>query len=310
MLAQTRAEVRAGQPAPADSDPRITWLPLGLSDTPALLRAAQGAQVVVHALNPRQYTDAAWTAEAPALLDTTLQLAHALGATLMMPGNVYNYGTQLPEHLCEDTPQTPDHTKARVRVAMEQRLQQAANEKGVRSIVIRAGDFFGQGQGSWLDLVIAKQLQRGTVTLPGPRDVPHAWAYLPDLAAAFVRVADQHAQLPTFATLHFQGHTLTLDDWVRGLQVGRPPLRVKRLPWPLLQALALFSPTMRSLCGLRYLWTRPHALDNSRLTALIGAEPHTDYATALQQALRDLGHTPAIPLATAHALPASITTPA
>ena len=289
VLAQIRPRKAAPENAPNTMANDVTWLRLDLHDTATLLQAAQGAQVVVHALNPSHYTDTAWTREAPALLETSLHLARQLGATLMMPGNVYNFGTQLPPLLREDTPQAPDHTKAHVRVAMEQRLQLVAREGAVRSIVVRAGDFFGQGQGSWLDLVLAKHLAQGVVTLPGPRDVPHAWAYLPDLADTFVRVAERREQVPAFATLHFQGHTLTLNDWVSALQAGRQPLQLKHLPWTLMRLLALASPTVRSLCTMRYLWQRPHAMDNVRLLALLGTEPHTPFDLASRQALQDLG---------------------
>jgi nucleoside-diphosphate-sugar epimerase len=287
------AQARPGSPPPSGSHPRITWLPLALDDRAALLQAASGAPLVLHALNPSQYTDTAWQREAPVFLETALDLAQALGATLMMPGNVYNHGRALPAVLNEDSPQAPDHAKAHIRVALEQRLQQAATESGVRSVVIRAGDFFGQGRGSWLDLVIAKDLARGVLTLPGPRNVPHAWAYLPDLADTFVRVAEQRHRLPPCASLLFQGHTLTLDEWVDQLQLGRPPLRVKALPWAPLRVLALVSPTLRSLCAMRYLWQRPHRLDNTRLRALIGDEPHTAFPVALGHSLAALGMAPA-----------------
>ena len=54
----------------------------------------------------------------------------------------------------------------------------------------------------------------------------------------------------------------------------------------------LLSPTLRSLCGMRYLWQRPHQMDNTALQAVIGTEPHTPWPDALHQALRDLGHEP------------------
>lgn len=286
------AQVRPGRRTPTHAHPAIEWLPQDLHHHTALQQAAAGATVVVHALNPRRYTDAAWQREVPQLAEHAASLAQALGATLMLPGNVYGYGSQLPAQLSEHTPPQPDHTKARVRVALEQHLKDRAQQGGPRTIVIRAGDFFGAGSGSWLDLVLAKDLQRGKLTLPGPLGVPHAWAYLPDLAQTFVRVAEQRERLPAFATLHFQGHTLTLDDWVAGLQGVAGPLRTQGMPWPLLRALGLVSPTLRSLCGMRYLWQRPHQLDNASLQGLIGTEPHTPWPDALHQALRDLGHEP------------------
>ena len=74
---------------------------------------------------------------------------------------------------------------------LEAELQQRAQAGRLRAVVIRAGDFFGAGSGSWLDLAIAKDVAKGRLVYPGPLDLPHAWAYLPDLARAFVRIAQQ-----------------------------------------------------------------------------------------------------------------------
>jgi nucleoside-diphosphate-sugar epimerase len=113
-----------------------------------------------------------------------------------------------------------------------------------------------------------------------------------------VRVAERRHQLPAFATLHFQGHTLSGQDWVSTLQsiartlgwlAPNQPLVVKQVPWWLLRLLGLVSPVVASVCGMRYLWFTPHVLDNRRLQALIGEEPHTPTAQAVEQALRGLG---------------------
>ncbi|RYF38559.1 MAG: hypothetical protein EOO25_16890 [Comamonadaceae bacterium] len=61
------------------------------------------------------------------------------------------------------------------------------------------------------------------------------------------------------------------------------------LPWPLIRALGLVMPTWASLVQTRYVWNTPHTLDNSRLEALIGAEPHTPLEQAARQALAGLG---------------------
>jgi nucleoside-diphosphate-sugar epimerase len=292
------AQARPGKPAPENLPPGVHWLALALTDRTALIAAAAGAQVVVNALSPTDYTDKAWRREVPGFMDVALELSTALNATLMLPGNVYNYGSTLPPRLDERTPFAADTGKGRIRVALEQRMRGAAETGGPRGIVIRAGDFFGSGTGSWLDLVMATKLRKGQVSLPGPVDLPHAWAYLPDLAQAFVRVAERRHQLPAFATLHFQGHTLSGQDWVSTLQsiartlgwlAPNQPLVVKQVPWWLLRLLGLVSPVVASVCGMRYLWFTPHVLDNRRLQALIGEEPHTPTAQAVEQALRGLG---------------------
>lgn len=100
------------------------------------------------------------------MLEATIRLGQRLKATLMLPGNVYNFGESMPTLLQVNTAQVSTGVKGQIRIAMEQRLHAATQEGSVRAIIIRAGDFFGSGTGSWLDQAIAKDLKRGRVTWP------------------------------------------------------------------------------------------------------------------------------------------------
>ncbi len=284
-------QVRPGADVAADAS--IEWLPIDLHDTAALTQAAQGASVVVHALNPA-YTNAAWQTQAPALLEASIDLCRALDATLMLPGNIYNFGSTMPPVLREGTPQAASTIKGQVRIAMEARLQQS----GVRGIVIRAGDFFGSGRGTWFDLSIAKDLRKGVLTYPGPKGVSTSWAYLPDLARTFVMVAERRARLQPFEVFHFAGHVITGQRWLdllspiaRAQGWVRPDaqLRWAGMPWGLIRLGAWLVPTWSALLEMRYLWNTPHALAHDKLCALIGTEPHTPLAQAVEQSLADLG---------------------
>jgi nucleoside-diphosphate-sugar epimerase len=172
---------------------------------------------------------------------------------------------------------------------MERRLSAAAGE-GVDSVVIRAGDFFGgPGRGTWFDMALATKLGKGRLVYPGPDDLAHAWAYLPDLAQVFVRVAEQRAQLLGHHRLHFAGHTLTGEAMREALeQVVGHSLRPAGMPWALIRLLAPFMPMWRELLVMRYLWQRPHALDDAGLRALIGSVPQTPLPQALRSALVEL----------------------
>jgi nucleoside-diphosphate-sugar epimerase len=263
------------------------------TDVTMLATAAQGASAIVNALNP-VYT--AWERLALPLADAALAVAKASGALLMLPGNVYNFGRELPPLLAPTTPERGDVPKARIRIEMEARMAAAASA-GVDSVVIRAGDFFGgPGTGTWFDMALTPKLARDRITYPGNPRIAHAWAYLPDLAQTFVRVAAQRAQLHGHHRLHFAGHTLTGDDlrWALEAQTART-LRIGNLPWALIRLAAPFMPMWRELLTMRYLWERPHALDDSALRALIGSVPHTPLPQALHAALADLNPPPAAP---------------
>ncbi|MBX9832046.1 MAG: epimerase [Burkholderiaceae bacterium] len=295
---QVLAQVRPGVRAPAlPAIPGVWWMPVAVDDTVALAAQAQGAQVVVHALNPA-YTHKAWREQVPALMEAAIAVTSQLRATLMLPGNVYNFGEGMPPVLCEDTPQAATGVKGRMRVQLEQRLQAATQAGDLRALVLRAGDFFGSGTGSWIDQSIAKDLPRGRITWPGPPDVATPWAYLPDLARTFVRVAQERHRLAAFECLHFAGHLAAAQPWLhsftaiaaeQGWLPAAGALRVASLPWPLLRVVGLVAPTFAALADMRYLWTTPHRLDNTRLHALIGDEPHTPFDQAVRQALADLG---------------------
>ena len=286
-------QTRPGAKVPADT--RIKWLGTDLYDTRALAEAAQGAAVVVHALNP-PYTQNAWRKQAAPMMDAAIAITRALDATLMMPGNVYNFGVSMPGVLSEDTPQVAQTVKGLIRIGMEAQLQRS----GVRGVVVRAGDFFGSGRGTWFDSVIVKDIQKGRFTYPGQRHVATAWAYLPDLARTFVAVAAKRAQLRPFEIFHFAGYSIAAQQWLDALDpVARAQdwvqpgaqLKLHTLPWAVLRLGAWLVPTWAALVEMRYLWRTPHALANDKLTALIGAEPHTPLAHAAQAALADLGLT-------------------
>ena len=288
VLAQARRPLTEGMPVSARR------LDLAVTDTEALARAAAGAAVVVHAVNP-VYT--AWNTEALPLARAGMDLAQRLGATFMLPGNVYNFGVSMPPLLTENTPERPSNDKGEIRVAIEAEMAARA-EQGLRSVVLRAGDFYGGGPGSWMDLVIVKSIAARKLVYPGPLDVPHAWAYLPDLARSFVLLAGRD-DLPPVTRLHFPGHTLTGRELLDAIEQAAveagmaPGLKRAGFPWTLLRLGAWAVPMWRELQKMSYLWRMPHALDGSALRQAIGPLPATPLPLALQATLRGLLPMPA-----------------
>ena len=140
----------------------------------------------------------------------------------MFPGNVYNYGAGMPAVLDETTPMQPTSRKGKLRVEIEQRLREAA-DRGVRTIVLRAGDFFGRGRGSWFDLVLIKELAKNKITYPGPLDVVHEWAYLPDYVDALIRLAAIRDKLGQFEAFGFPGHAVTGQEFVSAIAKASRP---------------------------------------------------------------------------------------
>jgi nucleoside-diphosphate-sugar epimerase len=254
-------------------------------DADAVVEAARGADVILHALNP-PYTE--WPKLARPYADAAIAAARASGATLLFPGNVYNYGPPMPPVIDETAPMQPRSRKGRLRVEIEQRMQDAAD---VRTIILRAGDFFGgAGLGSWFDRVIVKNVAQGRLTYPGALDVVHEWAYLPDLAAALVRLAEVRATLARFETFGFPGHAVTGRELVAAIARARGRgMQISTMPWFGLRLLSPVVPIFRELTEMAYLWNEPHRIDGKKLAAATGKVPRTPFDAAVAAALDDLG---------------------
>ena len=276
------AQVRPGAAARAPHGTQV----LETLDRATVVEGARGMDIVVHALNPR-YTE--WERLALPMAYSAIEAAETAGATLIFPGNVYNYGAGLPAVIDETTAMRPTARKGELRVEIEGRMREAS-DRGLRAIILRAGDFFGGGRGSWFDLVIAKDIGRGRVTYPGPLDVVHEWAYLPDLVAALVRLAAVRERLGAFEAFGFSGHAVTGRDLVDAIEKAmRRNLEVKAMSWWLIHVLRRIVPMSRELSEIAYLWQEPHRIAGQKLKAAIGEVPHTPLEVAVARALRELG---------------------
>ncbi|WP_309605442.1 SDR family NAD(P)-dependent oxidoreductase [Phenylobacterium sp.] len=271
--------------------PGLEWVKGDAMVEADVVAAARGVQLLVHGANPPGYRN--WAGLQMPMLAASIAAAKASGARLVFPGTVYNFGPSAFPTLTETSPQVPVTRKGKIRVRMEQALARAA-EDGVRVLIVRAGDFFGPKPGNnWLSPGLVKPGRPlAAVSYPGPLSVAHSWAYLPDVAKTMVRLA----ALPDLGGLevfHMRGHSQTGQAFVEALtRVAGRKLAVSRLPWFAVRAAAAFNETMREMLEMRYLWDEPVLLDNARLVARLGAEPHTPLEDALRAALEGLNALP------------------
>jgi nucleoside-diphosphate-sugar epimerase len=249
------------------------------SDPDALTRACAGNAVIVNALNPPY---PAWKVEMPKLTHAVITAARKSGARVMIPGNVYNFGPNLPSILNADTPQQSGG-KGGLRIEMERQFRNS----GVPTIILRGGDFIeGEKTGNWFDSVITNKVAKGHITYPGPTNIAHAWAYLPDMARAAVMLCSRSNDLPVFADIPFPGYTLTgqqLGDLISA-SLGKT-VKIKPLPWWVLGVAGLVSPLMREVHEMRYLWQRPHQLDGAAIQAILPDFVATPQAVGIATAL-------------------------
>jgi nucleoside-diphosphate-sugar epimerase len=279
---------RAAQPVEQRNG--ITWIRGDAMNREDVMAAAIGCSVIVHAVNPPGYRR--WSDLVLPMLDNSIAAACAVAATIVLPGTVYNFGPDAFPLLTESSPQHPVTRKGAIRVEMERRLFAASNN-GARVLIVRSGDFFGPRAGnSWFSQGLVRPTKPVTaLSHPGRPGVGHQWAYLPDVARTMMELLAHRDSFEAFTAFHMAGHwdadgaqMIESIQRVIARRTGRKP-SITAFPWRVLALASPFVATFREMSEMRYLWRESVRMDNTRLTALLGREPHTPLDKAVEATL-------------------------
>ncbi len=174
---QVRALKRGAQlRAPEEG---MQWIAGDALDAGQVAAAAAGCDVIVHAVNPPGYRH--WRQQVLPMLRNTLQAAAQQRALVVLPGTVYNYGSDAFPLIAEAAAQRPVTRKGAIRVEMEQALEDYV-QRGGRALIVRAGDYFGPRAGNnWFSGAGQARSASRTISLPGAIGVGHQWAGCPTL---------------------------------------------------------------------------------------------------------------------------------
>lgn len=247
-------------------------------DEAAVLGAAKGVDLLVYAANPPYHR---WPQEAMAMLEPAVKAAEQLKLQLVFPGNVYVYAPQAAP-IDEQVSMSPPTEKGVIRQRMEQRLQQAT-ERGARVLIVRAGDFIGPNTTmTWLDLMMSVKGKKVTLKLPHDGQHVHYYSYLPDLCTNTARLLEE--PLEHWAVFHDPGLTLGKADWQVAFRELGVALKITSFPWWGLRLASLFSPLLKEVMKMRYLWRQPVIMNGEKMIQRLGNKRQV---TALPTVIRE-----------------------
>lgn len=274
-------DVRVVKRSAAPLPPGVQLVLGDVADRAFCVRAAEGAAVVYHCLNP-PYDRRAWARDLPLFMSNLVGAAARAGARLVVLDNLYMLGRPGARTLTEDTPMRPCTRKGEIRARVAQMLFDAHARGDVRAIAGRASDFYGPrgaltnfGDHFW-PAVLANKTARMALAL----DTPHTYHYLPDVAAGL-------------AALGAAPDALTGGAWMLPCAPAEPAralvqrfagvlgreVHVAEFPRWFVKAAGLFVPIIREVGEMLYQWDEPFVVDDRRLRERLGLAA-TDSDTA------------------------------
>jgi nucleoside-diphosphate-sugar epimerase len=260
---------------------KTSWNP---EDATSVRAAARGVDTLIYLVGV-PYTE---FRRHPVMMRQTLEGAIAEGVKrILLIGTVYPYGRAQANPVREDHPRQPHTYKGRMRKEQEELLLQAHRDGRIQGAVLRLPDFYGPGVGlSFLDSLFKAAASGGRALMMGPIDRPHQFVFVPDVGPVALQLAQQAQAYGR--VWHFAGSgTATpreLSERTFAVAGTRPRRRV--ITAGMLRLFGLFSPMMRELAEMHYLWSKPVVMDDSALQQLLGALQRTSYEEGIRQCLQ------------------------
>jgi nucleoside-diphosphate-sugar epimerase len=266
------------------SDPHAeiaTWNP----DDPASVRAAARGVDTIFYLVGVPY----WQFELhPHLMRKTLDGAIAEGVQhIVLIGTVYPFGRARAERVSEDHPREPHTFKGRMRKEQEDLLLAADAAGSIHGTILRLPDFYGPNiERSFLASAFQAAIKGGRAQLVGPIDTPHEFVFVPDVGPVAIALASDPRSYGR--AWHYAGpEAVTVRDFVERIfrAAGRTPKYIVANK-TMLRVMGLFSPLMREMVEMNYLFETSVIMDDSAIHGLLGNIKKTSYDHGIRETLR------------------------
>jgi nucleoside-diphosphate-sugar epimerase len=257
--------------------------PANLADTEAAERAAAGCDTVLYCVG-LPYPD---FGRHPELMKSSLQGASRAGVRRMVVvSSVYGYGRPQTPRVAESHPRNPAAWKGQMRRQQED-LALAAHQAGsVHYLVLRPPDFYGPyADISLAHMIFQAALEGKPAQWLGSVDLPHEFIYMPDAAEVIAELLLRDDLDGAAWNLGGPG-TITAREFIGTAfeAAGHRP-RWRTANRLMLRVAGLFSPMMRQLQELFYLFEAPVVLDDSALAARLGPLPKTPYTDGIRRTI-------------------------
>ncbi len=263
LLARGDAVRIARRKRPADLSANAEFIACDILKPESVRQAVAGASQVLLSVG-FPYDSRVWRRVWPITMKNLVEACSGTGVRVVFIDNLYQLGPQR-EPRREDMALSNHGNKAAI-LSQVTRIWMDAKDR-VKLAALRCTDFYGPAVtashlgASGLGALANKQ----AATLLVPPDIPHDFAYVPDIARAAVTLLD--APDDAFGQIWNMpcAPTRTPREILQlGAAAAGAPMKVRVIPMWMLPALGLFSRLMAEVVDIGFTWDRPYVVDAAK----------------------------------------------
>jgi nucleoside-diphosphate-sugar epimerase len=246
-------------------------------------KAVTGAGSVYYCVN-MPYPE--WRSKAIPMLQNTIRAARENRAKVVFPGNVYVYGHAQSDFVREDHPLAAHTQKGKIRIRMEQMLNDAWKSENVPYTIVRFPDFYGPFVLNDLYAPIFRNaLQGRPMTWYGRLDVPFEFAYIEGAAEALVMAGSDNGT--NGESYNVPGVEVTTPrQWLQLVaSVAGTRSKIRTVPKFIIALAGINNPIAREFYELLYLRRERMILDGTKFMSKFGRIPATPYKDGIKKTL-------------------------
>lgn len=230
-----------------------------------------------------------WSTDKIRWISRVAEIASALNANIVYPGNIYNFGhvESATNPLNEEAQQLSHIEIGKLSIAMEYRLAKAAME-GATLTIARLPTLFGPAiQNKYISSIFINALRNERSQIYGDSSIKHNFMFTKDAGEALVRMALE-TQLRD-AIIHVSGNSpIKYAELINLIyKQAKSDLEIpfiKISSWKSMIR-GIFSKETSALNDLKYLYDEEILLDGSKFTKFIPDMVFTEHEEAINQTL-------------------------
>jgi len=228
-----------------------------------------------------------WNAVMPVITQNIIEAAEHANATIIFPGNNYNFG-KTDQLISEVTPFDPCAPTGRVRVTLERMLQHATDHGRIRTLVVRMAELWGPNVTNKQFAPVFENALKGWV-MPWliSADTPQQLLYAPDAARAILMLTERTGTQP-YEVFNLGGTMVpSIRGWMQSIaQTTGEGSKVSVTPLIVVRALGVLIPLMREVSALSYKFNTTVALSDAKFSSAFPNFRQTDMQTAIAETLK------------------------